>query len=154
MAQEGQTEKAKAIHTRRLMKELAASEQLIAEGFQIQAAGNEQIDVTITRSMLRHPSEFPEFVSFRIKVVEDFPFAPPEVYCLTKFCFPNIADGRDLLSDLILDDWSPSMTFVVLIRKLPSFVESIRETAERDGPDLVLVGNFRGTVSLEDYLKD
>ena len=32
---------------------------------------------------------------------ENYPLKPPKTFCKTKFCFPTIADGRDLTDDIL-----------------------------------------------------
>ena len=58
---------------------------------------------------------------------DKFPFQPPIVMSKTNFSTPSLADGRDLLNNLLPDgqtEWRPSMNLQELILQLPGFIES------------------------------
>lgn len=91
---------------------------------------------------------------FRITATIDFPFAPLRVTCIdSQFCFPSIADGRDMIFDILKSEWFASCTFIEILKRLPSFAESIY-TLSLTSPRHVLVGHFDGFYDLRHYAKD
>lgn len=46
-------------------------------------------------------------IKFVIDIDQKFPFKYPKVYTISTFCEPTLADGRDLLEDLLGDSWTP-----------------------------------------------
>jgi len=69
---------------------------------------------------------------FDILLRDKFPFQPPLVMTRTKFSTPSLADGRDLVVNLLPEgetEWKPSMKLYDLIMKLPDFIS---ETIEKD----------------------
>jgi hypothetical protein len=65
-----------------------------------------------------------ESVTFDVHLEGKFPFQAPKLYCRTSFTKPSIADGRDLLKDVVKINWTPSLTVSELINRLPEFVVS------------------------------
>lgn len=63
-------------------------------------------------------------VVFEVHLEGKFPFAPPILCCLTHFTRPTIADGRDLLQQVIRAGWSPSYTISAIVNELPKLVRS------------------------------
>lgn len=63
-------------------------------------------------------------VVFEVHLEGKFPFAPPILCCLTHFTRPTIADGRDLLHQVIRAGWSPSYTISAIVNELPKLVRA------------------------------
>jgi hypothetical protein len=63
-----------------------------------------------------------EPVTFELHLEGMFPFQAPRLNCLTSFTKPSLADGRDLLSDVVQCPWTPSLKIYEIVLKLPEFV--------------------------------
>ena len=68
-----------------------------------------------------------------------FPFSPPKIILRTHYTTPSLADGRDVLGDVMQKQWTPSITVVDLIRLIPNF---IRISANFDSAQLQQTGIF------------
>ena len=53
----------------------------------------------------------------------NYPSHPPKLLCLTPFCFPHVADGRDLFSFLV-EEWKENLNIVSIIEILPEFIKN------------------------------
>jgi len=54
----------------------------------------------------------------------------------SRFCEPSLADGRDLLVDLLPSDqreWRPSMNLFEVIQQIPIFISNIIQKAGKPG---------------------
>ena len=63
----------------------------------------------------------------------------------TNFCVPSLADGRDLLSELLPEDaveWRPSLNLYDLIMKLPKLIEKTTKLEKSSPKDLRSLGRF------------
>ncbi|CEM26215.1 unnamed protein product [Vitrella brassicaformis CCMP3155] len=148
-------ERSRAIQEIRMAKELSVVMALNDEGFtieQVEQAVAGQIKVTVPRVMLK--DDLNGDISFTVAPSQQFPFKPPHVFCLTRFCFPSLADGRDLVYDVIRKDWVPSTTYASIIRQLPGFIDRVLEVSREKGPQAMLFGFFDGSVSIDRYLRD
>lgn len=65
-----------------------------------------------------------EVVTFELHLEGKFPFQAPKLYCRTSFTKPSFADGRDLLKDVMLINWTPSLTLSDIVRRLPEFINA------------------------------
>ena len=70
-----------------------------------------------------------EKYKFEILLKEKFPFKPPVQSTSCPFSNPSIADGRDLLQNILPhvgnDSWRPSMNLSELIKQIPTFVHEV-----------------------------
>lgn len=78
---------------------------------------------------------------FDISLGLGYPFDAPVVLCETVFSFPAIADGRDLLRNIIKRPWNPSITTPEIIKSLPQFVNQLAESRHK-GVDAMEIGDF------------
>ena len=53
-----------------------------------------------------------------------FPFSPPKVILRSHYTNPSLADGRDILGDVLQKQWTPSITVIDLLRLIPDFIIS------------------------------
>ena len=53
----------------------------------------------------------------------NYPSHPPKLLCLTPFCFPHVADGRDLFSFLV-EEWKENLNIASIIEILPEFIKN------------------------------
>ncbi len=62
---------------------------------------------------------------FDILLRDKFPFQPPLLLTKTSFGTPSLADGRDLLLQVLphkKTEWMPSMNLCELIKQIPAFI--------------------------------
>ena len=62
---------------------------------------------------------------FDILLRDKFPFQPPLIMTKTRYSNPSLADGRDLLRELLPGDqgeWRPSMNLYEIIQQIPVFI--------------------------------
>jgi ubiquitin-protein ligase len=89
------------------------------------AAISEQAKKAITKQVGEQVNKF----NFEILLKEKFPFKPPVVTTRTSFSNPSLADGRDLLDQILPhcgnDSWRPSMNLSELIKQIPSFIHDV-----------------------------
>jgi len=91
------------------------------------------IDFEIDRSVIK--SEFLdksiERFYFDVLLRSKYPFQPPIIMTRTTFCSPSLADGRDLLYEIIPKqkdeeaEWKPSTSLYELIQHIPDFVSEV-----------------------------
>ena len=56
---------------------------------------------------------------------DKYPFQPPLLVTKTAFGHPSLADGRDLLLQVLPNqkqEWMPSMNLCQLIKQIPEFI--------------------------------
>ena len=63
-----------------------------------------QIEISSDIIDSNHLDQRIEKLFFDLILSKMFPCEPPKVLCKTKFCHPTIADGRDLLEEII--EWN------------------------------------------------
>ncbi|CEL92820.1 unnamed protein product [Vitrella brassicaformis CCMP3155] len=112
----------------RLEKECALAMSTMAQGFDVKVAADNSVEVIVPSLLLSRPlwvdmmpvSE----ISFTIMASPTFPADPPHLFCQTRFCFPSLVDGRDLIFDVMPAPWG-SVSFDQIIRALPSFIDRV-----------------------------
>ena len=58
------------------------------------------ISITIDKSIINlNPFEPLDAIRFVLLVKPTYPITPPYLYCITRFCLPELCDCRDLLED-------------------------------------------------------
>jgi Ubiquitin-conjugating enzyme len=62
-------------------------------------------------------------VLFRLILSSKYPFISPTISCDTITTFPSISDGRDLLLEILTEDWSPIVSLYEIITSIPSFLQ-------------------------------
>jgi ubiquitin-protein ligase len=93
--------------------------------YTIQKTGGDEyyIHITIPVSLLMSsPFEFRSDIKFLLHLVHNYPFNPPKLFCLTTFSFPKIADGRDILQDIIGEQWKNQFKVYEIINKIPNYL--------------------------------
>ncbi len=84
--------------------------------------------------------ELHEDITFDIHMMNNYPICPPRVYCRTQFSFPSIADGRDILEDIVGNNWNSNNTIMDIINKLTTFVSEFLKNLSEGV--LMLVGSY------------
>ena len=96
-----------------------------------------ELELSIPESLTQ--SQFP--ILFLLKVTMKYPKEEPELYCITKFSYPHIYDGRNLLKDVLKTQWNHSIhNLDVIINRIPRFIIEFNNSLEEGY--LLLVGNY------------
>ena len=82
------------------------------------------IAITINKSLINFESIEPlDVIRFVLLIKPDYPYTPPLLYCISRFCLPELCDGRDLLEDTLQMKWDEDNCFLKLvISQIPSFI--------------------------------
>lgn len=89
------------------------------------------INIAIPMSLLISSTfEFMSNINFLLHIEPTFPYKPPKLYCLTTFSFPIIADGRDILSEVISSSWDNQIKIYQIINKIPIFLLNFMQNDE------------------------
>ena len=83
------------------------------------------IAITLDKSLINFHSKKPlDVIRFALLLKPDYPKIPPLLYCLTRFCLPELCDGRDFLEDTLQMKWDSQNCFLkLIISQIPSFVD-------------------------------
>ena len=96
-----------------------------------------ELELSIPESLTQ--SAFP--IKFILKISMKFPSEEPELYCITKFSYPHIYDGRNLIDEVLKSKWkSDKYTLDIIINRVPKFIIEFNSSLE-DGY-LLLVGKY------------
>ena len=97
-----------------------------------------ELEILIPKTMLQIEKD----ISILINITENYPKEPPEVLCLTEFLYPNICDGRNLISGVLGDsNWNlKNHNIDFLVNKIPKFIISFIEMRKKNSR--LIVGNF------------
>eukprot|EP00916_Digyalum_oweni_P008836 GHVL01014759.1.p1 GENE.GHVL01014759.1~~GHVL01014759.1.p1 ORF type:complete len:394 (+),score=70.59 GHVL01014759.1:247-1428(+) len=102
------------------------------------------IFVTISQELLKNTLEPVVFVLISS---QKFPFEAPKLYSISRLVFPSIADGRELLLDVIGALWTPALQLRQIFLKIPNFVDNLVELCKSTVIDPL--GYFDGMVNME-----
>ena len=96
-----------------------------------------ELEISVPESLTQ--SQFP--IKFLLKISMNFPKEEPELYCITKFSYPHIYDGRNLLKDVLKKKWNNNIhSLDIIINRIPRFIIEFNNSLE-DGY-LLLVGKY------------
>jgi len=89
-----------------------------------------ELEITILKDYIQTEQD----ISILIIIPFNYPKSEPEIYCLTEFCHPHLCDGRNLLFDIIKDQWKSNIHNIeYIINKLPVFFVSFLEERKKKG---------------------
>ena len=96
-----------------------------------------ELELTIPESLTQ--VSYP--IKFLLKIPMEYPEKEPELYCITKFSYPHIYDGRNLIDEVIKSKWNnDTYNLDIIINRIPKFIIEFISSLE-DGY-LLLVGKF------------
>lgn len=96
-----------------------------------------ELELTISESLTQ--VAFP--TKFLLKITMKYPDEEPELYCITKFSYPHIADGRNLIDEVLKSKWNnDTYNLDLIINRIPKFIIQFNSSLE-DGY-LLLVGKY------------
>ena len=83
------------------------------------------IAITIDKSIINlKPFEPLDAIRFVLLVKQTYPITPPLLFCITRFCLPELCDCRDLLEDTLQMKWDSDKCFLkLIISQIPSFIQ-------------------------------
>ena len=82
------------------------------------------IAITINKSLIHFYKEPLDIIRFILQVKSTYPESPPLLFCISRFCIPELCDGRDFLEDTLQMKWDKNSCFLKLIvSQIPSFVQ-------------------------------
>ena len=97
-----------------------------------------ELEISIPESLTQ--ITFP--VKFLLKLPMGFPKEEPELYCITKFSYPHIFDGRNLIKEVLKSKWiNNELNLDTIINRIPKFIIEFNSSLE-DGY-LLLVGEYK-----------
>ena len=107
------------------LNELSGIDKRISIESQIITRNQFLIAITIDKSIINFQSFEPlDIIRFILLLKPDYPVTPPLLYCLSRFCVPELCDGRDFLEDTLQMKWDPENCFLkLIISQIPSFIE-------------------------------
>ena len=96
-----------------------------------------ELELSIPESLTQ--SQYP--IKFLLKITMEFPKEEPELYCITKFSYPHIFDGRNLLNAVLKTKWENNIhNLDVIINRIPKFIIEFNNSLEEGY--LLLVGRY------------
>jgi hypothetical protein len=96
-----------------------------------------ELELSIPESLTQ--SKYP--IIFTLKISMDFPKVEPELYCMTKFSYPHIFDGRNLINAVLKTKWKNNIhNLDIIINRIPRFIIEFNNSLEEGY--LLLVGKF------------
>ena len=97
------------------------------------------IELELSISKLLTQSQYP--INFLLKITMKYPKEEPELYCITKFSYPHIYDGRNVLEDVLKSKWKENIySLDIIINKIPRFIIEFNNSLEEGY--LLLVGKY------------
>ena len=121
----------------REIKDIFLYQRLIKKNNLFQKKDFFELEITILKDYIQTEQD----ISLLIIIPFNYPKIEPEIYCLTEFCHPHICDGRNLLFDIIKNQWQKNVhNLDYIINKLPGFFVSFLEERKKKGN--YIVGNF------------
>ena len=82
------------------------------------------IAVTINKSLIHFDKEPLDVIRFLLQIKSTYPETPPLLFCISRFCIPELCDGRDFLEDTLQMKWDKNNCFLkLIISQIPSFVQ-------------------------------
>ena len=83
------------------------------------------LSITIDKSLINLPSFEPlDIIRFVLLIKPTYPTTPPLLYCISRFCLPELCDCRDLLEDTLQMKWDSTNCFLkLIISQIPSFIQ-------------------------------
>ena len=87
---------------------------------------NLKINITLDKSLIKQNYiEIKDNLEFIFYIKKNHPISPPHLYCISKFIYPEIADPRDLLEEVIEEKWGTNKKYYhlkTIIKKIPQFI--------------------------------
>ena len=106
------------------INELSNIDNRILIESQITSTNEVLIAITINKSLINFQQEPLDIIRFLLQLKPSYPNTPPILYCISRFCLPELCDGRDFLEDTLQMKWDKNNCFLkLIISQIPSFVQ-------------------------------
>ena len=107
------------------LNELSTISQKIEIESQIIEWNQLLISITIDKSLINIENlQLLDKIRFVLLIKQTYPITPPNLYCITRFCIPELCDCRDLLEDTLQMKWDSENCFLkLIISQIPSFIQ-------------------------------
>ena len=106
------------------INELSNIDNRILIESQITSSNEVLIAITINKSLINFQQEPLDIIRFLLQLKPSYPDTPPILYCISRFCLPELCDGRDFLEDTLQMKWDKNNCFLkLIISQIPSFVQ-------------------------------
>ncbi|CAD8187418.1 unnamed protein product [Paramecium octaurelia] len=66
-----------------------------------------------------------DLIVFTIQIGAQYPVKDVRIVCKTTFVRPTLADGRNLIADVLLQPWNYKLSLVSIIKQIPSFLDRV-----------------------------
>ena len=106
------------------INELSNIDNRILIESQITSTNEVLIAIAINKSLINFQQEPLDIIRFLLQLKPSYPDTPPILYCISRFCLPELCDGRDFLEDTLQMKWDKNNCFLkLIISQIPSFVQ-------------------------------
>ena len=106
------------------INELSNIDNRILIESQVTSTNEVLIAITINKSLINFQQEPLDIIRFLLQLKPSYPDTPPILYCISRFCLPELCDGRDFLEDTLQMKWDKNNCFLkLIISQIPSFVQ-------------------------------
>ena len=107
------------------VNELSTINQKIEIESQIIERNQLLISITIDKSLINIENlKLLDKIRFVLLIKPTYPITPPNLYCVTRFCIPELCDCRDLLEETLQMKWDSEKCFLkLIISQIPSFIQ-------------------------------
>ena len=107
------------------LNELSGIDKRIEIEYQLITRNQLLIAITIDKSLINFEGVNPlDVIRFILLIKPNYPHVPPLLYCISRFCVPELCDGRDLLEETLQMKWDEGNCFLkLIISQIPSFVQ-------------------------------
>ena len=96
-----------------------------------------ELELSVPESLTQ--SQYP--INFILRITMEFPKEEPELYCITKFSYPHIYDGRNLINSVLKTKWKNNIhNLDIVINRIPKFIIEFNNSLEEGY--LLLVGKY------------
>ena len=110
--------------TQKQINELSNIDNRILIESQINNNNEVLIAITINKSLINFQKEPLDIIRFILQIKSTYPETPPLLFCISRFCIPELCDGRDFLEDTLQMKWDKNNCFLkLIISQIPSFVQ-------------------------------
>ena len=110
--------------TQKQINELSNIDNRILIESQINNNNEVLIAITINKSLINFEKEPLDIIRFILQIKSTYPETPPLLFCISRFCIPELCDGRDFLEDTLQMKWDKNNCFLkLIISQIPSFVQ-------------------------------
>eukprot|EP00826_Nyctotherus_ovalis_P064401 TRINITY_DN9446_c0_g2_i1.p1 TRINITY_DN9446_c0_g2~~TRINITY_DN9446_c0_g2_i1.p1 ORF type:complete len:251 (+),score=74.62 TRINITY_DN9446_c0_g2_i1:155-907(+) len=121
-----------------LLKSLPSEYKLIFKDFDDYSLFHIMLSTSTVKALERTKKP----LEFDILLLEKYPLMSPRIETSSSFGSPSLADGRDLLEEILGRKWTPTTTLLEVILLLPPFITRYIEESRRKETKNRIYGKF------------